>query len=163
MVGAGNGAACAEQGRRPTVRLRSEVERAAAPYREVTATEAGDRRGRAWAMLAGAIVLEVLATLSLKAAAGLSRPGWVPVVIAGYVGAFGLLGLVLREGVPVGVAYGAWAALGVVLVAVFGALLFGEPFTAMTALGIACIIGGVLLVELGSHTPRRAPREGGGA
>ena len=53
-------------------------------------------------------------------------------------------------GLGIGVAYGIWAASGVALTAVASKFLFKEPFTWVMALGIALIIGGVLLVELGA-------------
>ena len=56
----------------------------------------------------------------------------------------------LALGLGIGVAYGIWAASGVALTAVASKFLFKEPFTWVMALGIALIIGGVLLVELGA-------------
>ncbi|WP_375003488.1 DMT family transporter [Aeromicrobium sp. CTD01-1L150] len=102
-----------------------------------------------WMLLAGAIVMEVIATLSLRASQ--DAPWWLVAVVLGYLAAFVLLALTLREGMPVGVAYGVWAASGIALTAVLAALIFGDPFTAAIAAGIALIIGGVLLVELGSQ------------
>lgn len=104
-------------------------------------------------MLAVAIVSEVVGTLSLRAA--LDDPRWFVLVAAGYVVAFGLLGAVLSAGMPVGVAYGIWAATGVALTAMLATLVFDDPFTVQIGLGIALVILGVLLVELGSHG--RAP------
>ena len=49
-----------------------------------------------------------------------------------------------------GVAYGIWAASGVALTAVASKALFKEPLTALMMGGIALIIAGVLLVELGA-------------
>ena len=48
-----------------------------------------------------------------------------------------------------GVSVEAWGAMGVALTAVFGAVLFNGPFTKVTALGIAMVAAGVLLVEMG--------------
>lgn len=106
-----------------------------------------------WLMLAVAIVSEVVGTLSLRAA--LDHAGWFVVVAAGYLGAFALLSAVLAAGMPVGVAYGIWAACGVVLTAVLAALVFSDPFTLRMGLGIALVICGVLLVDLGSHGATR--------
>jgi small multidrug resistance pump len=100
--------------------------------------------------LAIAIVTEVAATLSLQAATR-GRKALYAVVAVGYLIAFGMLALTLAEGVPLGVAYGIWAASGVALTAIFGALIFKQPFTCVMALGIALIMGGVLLIELGSQ------------
>ena len=78
------------------------------------------------------------------------------VVVAGYALSFGFLALVLRRGMGLGVAYGIWAACGVVLTAILSALLFGEAFTVLKASGIVLIAAGVAVVEIGSH--RRAAR-----
>lgn len=104
---------------------------------------------RKWALLAGAISTEVAATLSLRASQ--DHSAWLVAVVAGYVGSFILLTMVLRAGVPVGVAYGIWGALGTAVTAVLAAVLFGDPFTWPIVAGIGLIIAGVLLVEFGSH------------
>jgi small multidrug resistance pump len=112
-----------------------------------------------WTMLAVAIVSEVVGTLSLRAA--LDHPAWFALVATGYLVAFALLSAVLAAGMPVGVAYGIWSASGVALTAVLAALVFRDPLTVQIGLGIAAVIGGVLLVELGSHqapTPEEATR-----
>ncbi|HEX2903510.1 MAG TPA: SMR family transporter [Jatrophihabitans sp.] len=101
---------------------------------------------RAWPLLGAAVLTEVAATLALKGS--LRHPAWYLFVVAGYLSAFALLAGVLRRGVPLGVAYGVWGACGVILTAVLGSLLYGERLTAVTALGMALIIGGVLVVEV---------------
>ena len=106
-----------------------------------------------WSLLIGAVITEVTATLSLRASQ--DHSGWLVLVVAGYLAAFVLLTLVLRAGMPVGVAYGIWGALGTAATAVLAAALFGDPFTWPIVAGIGLIIAGVLLVELGSH-PRQA-------
>jgi small multidrug resistance pump len=108
-----------------------------------------------WLMLAGAIGSEVTASLSLKAA--LDQPAWYAAVAVGFLAAFVFLAGALRAGMALGVAYGIWGALGVALTAVFGAVLFGEPLTALMGVGIALIMGGVVTIELGSQ--RAAARE----
>jgi small multidrug resistance pump len=109
---------------------------------------------RKWALLAGAIFTEVAATLSLRASQDDSA--WLMLVVAGYVASFILLTMVLRAGVPVGVAYGIWGALGTAATAVLAAVLFGDPFTWPIVAGIGLIIAGVLLVEFGSHRAEAA-------
>lgn len=102
-----------------------------------------------WLLLSTAIVTEVSATLSLRAA--LDHPAWYVVVVVGYVAAFTALSFVLRAGMGLGVAYGIWGATGVVLTAILATILFGDPLTATMGLGIALVIGGVLCIELGSQ------------
>ncbi|GHD05578.1 DMT family transporter [Zhihengliuella salsuginis] len=117
-----------------------------------------------WILLAIAVVAEVTATLCLKGA--LEQPWLYTVVAAGYIAAFGLLGRVLRAGMPLGVAYGLWSAAGVVLTALASAVVFSEPITPLMACGFVLVIGGVLLVEIGHQraVPRvRARRHDDGA
>jgi small multidrug resistance pump len=104
---------------------------------------------RKWVLLIAAIAVEVAATLSLRASQDHSV--WLVVVVAGYLGSFILLTLVLRTGMPVGVAYGIWDACGTAATAVLAAAIYGDPFTWPIVAGIGLIIVGVLLVEFGSQ------------
>jgi small multidrug resistance pump len=104
-----------------------------------------------WLILGIAIVLEVTATLALRAA--IEQPWWAIVTVVGYAGSFVSLSALLRMGNPIGVVYGIWAAVGVALTAVVASLLFGEPFTLTIGVGIAVVIAGVLLVEDGHQAP----------
>lgn len=102
-----------------------------------------------WLALAGAIAMEVVATLSLRASEGFRRRRWIAPVAAGYLVSFYLLWLSLSLGMPVGVAYGIWTACGVALVAVAARVLFRDPLTWRMLAGIALIIAGVLTIEMG--------------
>jgi small multidrug resistance pump len=102
-----------------------------------------------WVLLALAIASEVTATLSLRASEGLRRRRWIPVIVVGYLAAFTLLGTILAMGMPVGVAYGIWAAAGVAVTAVMGRLIFKDHFSALMAVGVALIVVGVALIEFG--------------
>jgi small multidrug resistance pump len=102
---------------------------------------------RRWALLAGAILTEVTAILSLRAFQ--DNPAWLAVVVVGYLMSFVFLTLVLRAGVPIGVTYGIWGACGTALTAVLAAVIFGDPFTPPIVLGIGFIVVGVLLVQFG--------------
>lgn len=101
-----------------------------------------------WLALAGAIIVEVFATLALRASDGFRKKAWIAPIVAGYLLSFYLLYVSLGLGMPVGIAYGVWSACGVALVAVLARFLFQEPLTLMMVLGIALIIGGVLTIEL---------------
>ncbi|MCV7321637.1 DMT family transporter [Mycolicibacterium confluentis] len=101
-----------------------------------------------WLALAAAIVIEVVATLSLRASEGLRRRVWIAPVILGYVASFVMLSWSLSLGMPVGIAYGVWSACGVALVAVIARFLFAERLTPMMAAGIGLIISGVLVIQL---------------
>ncbi|MDR7330725.1 DMT family transporter [Corynebacterium guangdongense] len=108
-----------------------------------------DTRSRADWLLTGAIIAEVIATLTLKAA--LERPILYVVVLVGYIATFVLLDRVLRAGMALGVAYGVWGAVGVAATAMLSALLFDESLSARMLLGIAVIAAGVLCIELGGR------------
>jgi small multidrug resistance pump len=101
-----------------------------------------------WLFLASAILCEVTATLALKRA--LDHPALYAAVATGYVAAFVLLTLTLKQGLGIGVTYGIWAACGVALTAVASKVFFDEPLTNLMLVGIAFIIAGVLLVETGA-------------
>lgn len=101
-------------------------------------------------LLGCAILLEVAGTVSLRLSDGLTRLVPSIVVVVGYLGAFVLLAQVLKLGMPLGVAYGIWAAAGVALVAVIGAVFLGDGLTGVQIGGIVLVIGGVLALEMGA-------------
>src|ERR1700716_463176 len=111
-----------------------------------------------WWALGGAILIEVVATLSLRASDGFRRKGWIAPVIAGYLASFYLLWLSLSMGMPVGIAYGIWTACGVALVAVVARFLFQEPLTWVMALGIALIVAGSATTPPTSGAPKKPTR-----
>jgi small multidrug resistance pump len=100
--------------------------------------------------LAVAIIAEVTGTLALRFSEGFTRLVPSILVVLGYGVAFLALSQALVRGMPVGVAYGVWAAVGVTLVALFGAMFLGESLTLVQVGGIALVIGGVLALELGA-------------
>jgi small multidrug resistance pump len=102
-----------------------------------------------WALLCAAIIAEVTGTLAMRASQ--DHPAWLVLVAVGDVAAFAMLTKVLRAGMPVGVAYGIWGAMGTALIAAIAAVIFNDPFTTPIVIGIALIIAGVLMVEFGSH------------
>ncbi|MGH3940479.1 MAG: DMT family transporter [Pseudonocardiaceae bacterium] len=103
-----------------------------------------------WFWLTGAILAEVTGTIALRFSEGFSRVGPSIVVVLGYDVAFFALSQALSRGMPVGVAYGVWAALGVTLVALIGAAFLGESLTWIQVGGIILVISGVLALELGA-------------
>lgn len=102
----------------------------------------------AWLYLVGSIIFEVFGTISLRLAVDKKR--WYVGVVVGYVIAFTLLAVTLANGLPLGVAYGIWAAAGVALTALLSKVLFNEPLTRVMIFGIVLIIAGVLLIEIGA-------------
>jgi small multidrug resistance pump len=100
-----------------------------------------------------AIVAEAIATSALKGSERFTRLVPSIFVVAGYLCAFYFLTHVL-ETVPVGVVYALWAGLGIVLVAILGAILYREKLDFGAVLGMAMIIAGVVVMNLFSKTIR---------
>ncbi|MEU1896937.1 multidrug efflux SMR transporter [Nocardiopsis dassonvillei] len=108
----------------------------------------------AWFFLVATVVTEVLGAFATRASDGFTAP--VPTVLAvgSVVAAYYLFSLALRHGMPVGVAYGLWTALGVAAVAALGVALLGEALTWPRA-------GGLLLVTVGTAFLQMGGREEG--
>ncbi|WP_276316605.1 DMT family transporter [Halomonas flagellata] len=101
----------------------------------------------AFVYLALAIIAEVIATSALKASDGFTRLWPSVTVVVGYGLAFYLLALVLRS-VPVGIAYAFWAGLGIVLITLVGQVVYGERPDPPALLGLAMIVGGVVVIQV---------------
>ncbi|TIC82651.1 multidrug efflux SMR transporter [Nocardioides sp. GY 10127] len=102
-----------------------------------------------WVALAIAIVCEVAGTTAMRAASDGRRVWWL-VVAVGYAIAFVLMSVTLAEGVPLGVAYAIWTAAGVALTALLARVIYGESLTGRAVLGLAVMVAGVALIELGT-------------
>ncbi len=100
-------------------------------------------------LLALAIASEVTATVSLKISEGFTKLVPSIVVVVGYCAAFFFLAQALKRGMPIGVAYGIWSAVGVAAIALIGVLFLDERLSLMQVGGIALVILGVLALELG--------------
>lgn len=105
----------------------------------------------AYLYLALAIVAEVAATSALKASEEFTRLVPSLIVIFGYGLAFYLLTLVLRT-IPVGITYALWSGIGIVLVAVAGAVLYKQIPDVPAILGMGLIIAGVVVINVFSKT-----------
>lgn len=101
---------------------------------------------RPYVYLAAAIAAEVTGTTALKLSEGFTNPVPSAVVVAGYVGSFYLLGLVLEE-LPVGVVYATWAAVGIVATALVGVVFFDESLDPAGVLGMLLVVAGVVVLN----------------
>ncbi|MEU1200837.1 multidrug efflux SMR transporter [Streptomyces sp. NPDC005813] len=101
-----------------------------------------------YVLLGGAIAAEVAATTAMKYSEGFSRLWPSLVTLLGYVVAFALLAQTLKT-VSVGTAYAIWAGVGTAAIAAIGMVFLGEGIGAAKLAGIALIIGGVVLLNLG--------------
>ncbi|MEE9560291.1 MAG: SMR family transporter [Acidiferrobacterales bacterium] len=105
----------------------------------------------AYLYLAVAIIAEVIATSALKASEEFTKLVPSAIVIIGYGVAFYCLTLVLRN-IPVGITYAIWAGLGIVLIAIVGALLFRQVPDIPAVLGMTLIVSGVVVINVFSKT-----------
>ena len=99
-----------------------------------------------WIYLAIAIAGEIGGTTALKASEGFTRPLFGVLAAVGYVIAFYFLSIVLKT-IPVGIAYAIWSGAGVAVIAVIGAVLFGQKLDAAGVVGIALIVAGVVVLN----------------
>lgn len=97
----------------------------------------------AWVYLLGAICLEVVGTVSLKFSNGFTDWRFAVLSLSLYGVSFWVLSVTLRT-IPVSTAYAVWAGLGTAAVAVIGIVFFKEPMSAVKALFLLMIIGGVI-------------------
>lgn len=98
-----------------------------------------------------AIGLEVIGTSLLQRSEQFSRL-WPTLGMAiCYLASFYLLSLCLRS-MPLGIAYAIWSALGIVLVAVIGLVVFGQKLDLPAIIGLGLIVLGVIVVNLFSKT-----------
>lgn len=105
----------------------------------------------AYAQLGIAIVAEVVATSALKASAGFSHLLPSILVVGGYALAFYMLSMVVHS-IPVGIAYAVWAGVGVVLVALAGAILYRQLPDLAAIVGMTLIVAGVVVIHLFSKS-----------
>lgn len=105
----------------------------------------------AYLYLGIAIVAEVIATTALRAAEGFTQLWPSAISVAGYVVAFYFLSLTLKT-MPVGIAYAIWSGVGIVLISLAGWLIYKQLLDLPAILGMALIMGGVIVINLFSKT-----------
>jgi small multidrug resistance pump len=106
-----------------------------------------------WLALCIAIVAEVVATTALKSTEGFTRLWPSLLVIVGYGAAFYFMTVSLRV-LPLGIMYAIWAGAGIVLVALLGWVLYRQALDIPAIIGIALIIGGVVVINVFSGSVR---------
>lgn len=104
----------------------------------------------AYAALAGAIAAEIAGTTFLQKSEQFTRLVPSLAVAACYALAFFLLAQALRH-IPLGVAYALWSGIGIVLTAIIGLVLFRQSLDMPAVIGIAMIVGGVVVMQLFSR------------
>ena len=105
----------------------------------------------AYLYLSIAIIAEVTATSALKASAEFTKLIPSLIVGIGYIVAFYFMTLVLRY-IPIGITYAVWAGVGIVLVVIVGAILYGQIPDIPAIIGMGLIISGVVVIHVFSRT-----------
>ncbi|MET8922528.1 multidrug efflux SMR transporter [Streptomyces sp. NPDC004623] len=108
---------------------------------------------RAWFLLAVTVVMEITATLALKASDGFSEPTWALTAAGAYVITLIALARVLRT-IPMSITYVIWTGAGTLGIALLGAALFGDTLSLTSWMGVALVVAGVMAVNAG-----KKPRE----
>jgi len=104
-----------------------------------------------WLVLGIAIVAETLATSAMKSSEGFTKLLPSIVVVIGYGIAFYFLSITLKA-IPVGIAYAIWSGVGIVLISLAGWIWFGQKLDAPALIGMAMIVGGVVIMNVFSKS-----------
>lgn len=102
---------------------------------------------QAWLFLAGAIVLEVAGTTSMKLSVGFSKLIPSVLIFLFYALSFIALTYALKQ-IDMSVAYAVWAGTGTALIAAIGVVYFTEPLTLLKLASLGLIILGVVGLNL---------------
>lgn len=99
-----------------------------------------------WILLSIGVVIEVLASASLKLSDGFTKPGFAVLTLACFAVAFYFMSLVVRT-MPLGIAHSVWAGGGIAGVTLMGAVVFGQTLDGYAYLGIGLIMAGVVVLN----------------
>jgi len=94
-----------------------------------------------------AVAAETIGTTALQASSQFTRLWPSVLVVIAYAVAFYFLAIVLKY-IPVGIAYAIWSGLGIVLISLIGLVVFGQALDPAAILGLAMIIGGIVVIQL---------------
>ena len=100
-----------------------------------------------YALLAIAIVAEVIATSALRASEGFTRLVPALVVLLGYGISFYCLSLTLKS-LPVGIVYAIWSGVGIVLITLVAILMYRQVPDLAAVAGLSLIVAGVVVLNL---------------
>ena len=98
-----------------------------------------------------AVVAETIGTTALQASVQFSRFWPSVLVVVAYAVSFYLMALTLKF-MPVGIVYAIWSGLGIVSIAAIGFVMFGQRLDIPALLGLAMIIGGIVVIHLFSNS-----------
>ena len=105
----------------------------------------------AYIYLTIAILAEVAATSALKASEEFTKIVPIIIIVVGYGIAFYFMTLVLKT-IPLGITYAVWSGLGIVLIAIAGAVLYKQIPDTPAIIGMGLIVTGVAVINIFSKT-----------
>jgi small multidrug resistance pump len=100
-----------------------------------------------WYYLIGAIIFEVMGTLSIKQTTLTNSYFWGSMVVVFYIISFTLVGFAVKK-IDIGTAYAIWAGIGTATITVLGWLIFKEVMSLQKAIAIVLIIAGTIMLKL---------------
>jgi small multidrug resistance pump len=102
-----------------------------------------------WFCLAGAIVLEIAGTVSMKMSQGFTRTVPSVLLFAFYAASFALMTVAVKK-IDVSVSYAIWSGVGTATIALIGVFWFRETLTPVQIGSIVLIVAGVIGLQAGA-------------
>ena len=102
-----------------------------------------------WYCLAGAIVLEIAGTMSMKLSQGFTRTLPSILLFAFYGVSFALMTVAVKK-IDVSVSYAIWSGVGTATIALIGVFWFREALTWIQVASIVLIVAGVIGLRVGA-------------
>ncbi|MGC1175117.1 DMT family transporter [Polaromonas sp.] len=104
----------------------------------------------AWLLIAVSVIAEVVGTVALKHSDGFSKLVPSGAAAACYALAIWLMAVAMRQ-LEMGITYAVWAASGTAATALVGIAFYGEQMGCIKALGLVCVVAGVVMLNLGGQ------------
>ncbi len=104
-----------------------------------------------WLTLIVAIIFEVIGTAALKSSEGVTRLIPSIIMVVSYGAAIVLLSLVLKT-IPMGIGYGLWSGVGIILITLVGWFFYQQQLDLAALIGIGFICVGVVIIQVFSKS-----------
>jgi small multidrug resistance pump len=102
-----------------------------------------------WYCLAGAIMLEIAGTMSMKLSQGFTRTLPSVLLFVFYGVSFALMTVAVKK-IDVSVSYAIWSGVGTATIALIGVFWFREVLTWIQVASIVLIVAGVIGLRVGA-------------
>ena len=102
-----------------------------------------------WICLAGAIMLEIAGTVSMKLSQGFTRTAPSILLFVFYAASFALMTVAVKK-IDVSVSYAIWSGVGTATIALIGVFWFRETLTPVQIGSIVLIVAGVIGLRAGA-------------